>query len=53
MAAKKVIVEAENLVEAGEIDPNDVHVPGIFVDRIVKVDPYKKVIANLVHKKDS
>jgi 3-oxoacid CoA-transferase len=34
-AAKTTIVEAENIVEAGEIDPNDVHLPGIFVDRIV------------------
>ncbi|KFH40984.1 Succinyl-CoA:3-ketoacid coenzyme A transferase-like protein [Hapsidospora chrysogenum ATCC 11550] len=34
-AAKTTIVEAENIVEVGEIDPNDVHLPGIFVDRIV------------------
>jgi 3-oxoacid CoA-transferase len=34
-AAKLTIVEAENIVEVGEIDPNDVHLPGIFVDRIV------------------
>jgi acetate CoA/acetoacetate CoA-transferase alpha subunit len=35
-AADLVIVEAEELVEAGEIDPNDVMTPGIFVDYIVK-----------------
>jgi 3-oxoacid CoA-transferase len=34
-AAKMTIVEAENILEEGEIDPNDVHLPGIFVDRIV------------------
>jgi len=34
-AAKTTIVEAENIVEIGDIDPNDVHLPGIFVDRIV------------------
>ncbi|KAL2171418.1 hypothetical protein VTG60DRAFT_2825 [Thermothelomyces hinnuleus] len=34
-AAKLAIVEAENIVEVGEIDPNDVDLPGIFVDRIV------------------
>ncbi|AEO59875.1 hypothetical protein MYCTH_2308492 [Thermothelomyces thermophilus ATCC 42464] len=34
-AAKLAIVEAENVVEVGEIDPNDVDLPGIFVDRIV------------------
>ncbi|KAK3486742.1 uncharacterized protein B0T23DRAFT_232908 [Neurospora hispaniola] len=34
-AAKVAIVEAENIVEVGEIDPNDVDLPGIFIDRIV------------------
>lgn len=34
-AAKLAIVEAENIVEVGEIDPNEVDLPGIFVDRIV------------------
>ncbi|KXG76254.1 acetate CoA-transferase subunit alpha [Thermotalea metallivorans] len=35
MAADLVIVEAEELVEVGEIHPNDVMTPGIFVDMIV------------------
>jgi len=35
-AAKLSIVEAENIVEIGEIDPNDVDLPGIFIDRIVQ-----------------
>lgn len=35
MAADLVIVEADNIVEVGEIDPNDVVTPGIFVDYIV------------------
>ena len=34
-AAKTVIVEAENLLEIGEIDPDNVVTPGIFVDYIV------------------
>ncbi|KAK0713163.1 hypothetical protein B0T26DRAFT_650008 [Lasiosphaeria miniovina] len=34
-AAKLAIVEAENIVEVGEIDPNDVNLPGIYIDRIV------------------
>ncbi|WP_313233149.1 CoA transferase subunit A [Tissierella praeacuta] len=34
-AADIVIVEAENIVEVGEIDPNDVVTSGIFVDYIV------------------
>jgi len=37
-AADIVVVEAENLVEVGEINPNDVMTPGIFVDYIVKED---------------
>ncbi len=36
MAAETVIVEAEELVETGEINPNDVMTPGLFVDFIVK-----------------
>lgn len=36
MAADVVIVEAEEIVEVGELDPNDVRTPGIFVDYIVR-----------------
>jgi acetate CoA/acetoacetate CoA-transferase alpha subunit len=34
-AADIVVVEAKEIVEVGEIDPNDVMTPGIFVDYIV------------------
>lgn len=34
-AADEVIVEAENIVEVGELDPNHVVTPGLFVDYIV------------------
>lgn len=37
-AAKITIVEAENIVETGEIAPDEVHLPGIYVSRVVKVD---------------
>lgn len=37
-AADLVIVEVENLVETGEIDPDDVMTPAAFVDIIVEVD---------------
>lgn len=37
MAAKTTIVQTDNLVKAGEIDPEIVVTPGIFVDRIVTV----------------
>ncbi len=36
MAAKLVIVEAEQIVEVGELDPNEVMTPGTLVDMIVK-----------------
>lgn len=40
MAAKLVIVEVEeDFVEAGAIDPDAVHTPGIFVQRMVKIPP--------------
>ena len=35
MAGKVCIVEVEELVEVGAIDPDHVHLPGIYVDRIV------------------
>ncbi|MEN3292491.1 MAG: 3-oxoacid CoA-transferase subunit, partial [Burkholderiales bacterium] len=35
MAGKITVVEVEKLVEVGEIDPDDVHTPSIFVHRIV------------------
>ena len=36
-AADYVVAEVDEYVKAGEIDPNDVTVPGIFIDNIVKV----------------
>ena len=35
MAGKVCVAEVEELVEVGEIDPDQVHLPGIYVDRIV------------------
>jgi len=35
-AAALVIAEVEEIVETGEIDPNDIHTPSIFVDLLVK-----------------
>ncbi|KAJ4145887.1 hypothetical protein LMH87_004718 [Akanthomyces muscarius] len=42
-AAKVTIVEAENIVEIGEIGPDEVDLPGIFVDRIVPATAEKKI----------
>lgn len=43
-AAKITIAEVEELVEPGEIDPDMVHTPGIYVKRIIKGEFYKKPI---------
>lgn len=42
-AAALTIVEAENIVPIGSIDPNDVDLPGIFVDRIVPATDEKHI----------
>ncbi|MEO6271326.1 MAG: CoA transferase subunit A [Lautropia sp.] len=44
MAGKITIVEVEQIVEVGEIDPDAVHTPGIFVQRIVvNPNPEKRI----------
>ena len=44
MAGKVCIVEVEELVETGAIDPDQVHLPGIYVDRIVvNATPEKRI----------
>lgn len=42
-AARLTIVEAENIVPIGSIDPNEVHLPGIYVDRIVPATAAKHI----------
>ena len=39
MSGKICIVEAEKVVEVGELAPDDIHLPGVFVHRIVKLTP--------------
>ena len=43
-AGKVTIAEVEELVEAGELDPDQIHTPGIFVQRILKGARYEKRI---------
>ena len=43
-AAKITIAEVEHLVPAGEIDPDHIHTPGIFVNRIVRGPSFEKRI---------
>ena len=44
MAGKITIAEVEELVQPGELDPNQVHTPGIFVQRIFKGQKFEKRI---------
>lgn len=44
MAGKITIAEVEELVEVGELDPNQVHTPGIYVQRIFQGKDYEKRI---------
>ncbi|MQY33772.1 putative succinyl-CoA:3-ketoacid coenzyme A transferase subunit A [Streptomyces sp. RB17] len=38
MAGRMTVVEAERIVEAGELPPDAVHLPGVYVDRVVVAD---------------
>lgn len=44
MAGKITVAEVEELVPAGELDPNQIHTPGIFVQRIFQGASYEKRI---------
>ncbi len=44
MAGKITIAEVEELVPAGSLDPNQIHTPGIFVQRIFQGDKFQKRI---------
>ena len=43
-AAQVTIAEAEHVVAPGELDPDQVHAPGIYVQRVVKGERYEKWI---------
>ncbi len=43
-AGKTTVVEVEHLVEVGQIDPDQVHTPGIYVDRIIEGKAFEKRI---------
>ncbi|OTG65367.1 succinyl-CoA--3-ketoacid-CoA transferase [Acinetobacter sp. ANC 4470] len=44
VAGKFTVVEVEQIVEVGEIDPDDIHLPGIYVNRIVlNATPEKRI----------
>jgi 3-oxoacid CoA-transferase subunit A len=50
MAGKVTIAEVEELVPTGTLDPNFIHTPGIFVQRIFQGSGYEKRIERLTEK---
>ena len=44
MGGKTTIAEVEEIVEAGELDPDGIHVPGIYVHRVFKGEKFEKRI---------
>ncbi|KAF1708976.1 succinyl-CoA--3-ketoacid-CoA transferase [Pseudoxanthomonas kalamensis DSM 18571] len=53
MAGKVCVAEVEELVEIGQIDPDQVHLPGIYVDRIVvNATPEKRIENRTVRPED-
>lgn len=47
MAGNITVAEVEELVEIGELDPDQIHLPGAYVQRIFKGQNYQKRIENL------
>jgi 3-oxoacid CoA-transferase subunit A len=50
-AGRLVIAEVEELVETGTLDPDQIHTPGIFVQRIIRGPRYVKQIENRTVRK--
>ncbi len=51
MAGKITIAEVEELVEVGQLDPDQIHTPGIYVNRIFKGEKYEKRIEQITTRK--
>jgi 3-oxoacid CoA-transferase subunit A len=49
-AGKITVVEVEEIVEPGELDPNFIHVPGIYVDRLIKGSFEKRIEQRTIKK---
>jgi 3-oxoacid CoA-transferase subunit A len=50
-AGKITLAEVEHLVQPGELDPDAIHTPGIYVHRIIDGSPYEKKIEKLTVRK--
>jgi 3-oxoacid CoA-transferase subunit A len=43
-SSRMTIAEVEEIVPTGSLDPDQIHVPGVYVKRIVRPEPYEKTI---------
>jgi 3-oxoacid CoA-transferase subunit A len=50
-AGRLTVAEVEHLVAAGELDPDGIHTPGIFVQRIIQGPGYLKSIEHRTVRK--
>lgn len=50
MAGRVAICEAEEVVDIGQIDPDDVHLPGVYVHRIVALSP-EEILSKRIEKR--
>jgi len=51
-AGKVCVAEVEKIVETGTLDPNNIHTPGIFIDRIVEAVQEKRIEQRTVRKRE-
>ena len=52
-AGKVTVVEVEHIVPTGTLDPDCIHTPGIYVDRIVQTVPEKRIEQRTVRQRES
>jgi 3-oxoacid CoA-transferase subunit A len=52
-AGKVCVVEVEEIVPVGSLDPDHIHLPGIFVNRLIKGNFEKRIEQRTVRKKES
>ena len=53
MCARVTIAEVEQIVPEGELDPDDIHVPAVYVDRLFKGEYFEKPLERLIVLSDS
>jgi 3-oxoacid CoA-transferase subunit A len=52
-AGRVCVAEVEHLVEVGDLDPDQIHTPGVYVDRIIQGQNYEKRIERLTTRERS